>query len=740
VGIDGPTAEASGTADSLAPTGGAAGDCAVTVRIPAVSPYVLRGLENMSSPDGLSAQALLIASSVDLVLYDSGGQQVDSWSLPIVDPAYEPTDTLETTLSIAPGTGYTLEAQVYNAAYDSLNPVVSGVSAPFDIVDGTNTDVYFPCTPTTPVTLSLGGQNSVSGPPTSPDFSSLGTEGWFEFVAQEDTATVWAQGDAADGYDTYAYVAVFDDNGEPIGYARSPGMDTGTPDLYTALSFPTNLNQTYYVGVIPATLTSETHGYLDVGYSAGPVDVDEPNNHPSDVTTSLAAGTAASGIAMDIDIYRIDYSSAGGGSIDLDLLYLNESESVFELYVSVYDPASGSTVWDGLISPMSSMGANVDFSGYGDGMYYIVLEPYETPGAEYELTWSYWSAPTAASTLPTDGTWNTDSVATNGEVWYEFAPTSGQTYQISWQDAAEQDGASSYTGDILVSAYDSGGARYFSDRDSGFFSGPVVSVTPGDSVVYLRVTPLDSASAGDYAMRVTPVTDEDSEPNDHHGAASLLPASTSVTGYSWNEDYYKIYFDGSTDGIEVSLQIVSSVGGGFLPVDINNAATNFIEVGEASTVAPNLTFFMHLSAQAGDYYLFVPPGFPIQNLLGAEYILSWAPADLVLPTSGGYTTISADGSWNVGTLPQNGDVWYAFVPTPGATHTVRWNDWDGNGDYTADIRISAYGSDGNPYFQYDDIGYYEPRSFIADTDETMVYLRVTGLNTGNAGTFALTVY
>lgn len=98
-------------------------------------------------------------------------------------------------------------------------------------------------------------------------------------------------------------------------------------------------------------------------------------------------------------------------------------------------------------------------------------------------------------------------------------------------------------------------------------------------------------------------------------------------------------------------------------------------------------------------------------------------------------------SWVEGYLAYGETTHYTVYVNPGSTYTVSWNDFDGNGDYTTDIKVSAYDEFGNSFFIDDDAGYY------SNTNQTIVIpynvysidIMVNGLSYGNTGYFGLKV-
>ena len=88
------------------------------------------------------------------------------------------------------------------------------------------------------------------------------------------------------------------------------------------------------------------------------------------------------------------------------------------------------------------------------------------------------------------------------------------------------------------------------------------------------------------------------------------------------------------------------------------------------------------------------------------------------------------------TLSGSGSVvWCSFNVTNGTTYYVWWNDcYQGDSTKTADIRVSAYYSDGSNIFENVDSGWSSPRSFTANTSGTV---RIVVSSYFAEGTFAI---
>ncbi|MDR1251624.1 MAG: hypothetical protein LBK62_05595 [Treponema sp.] len=90
-------------------------------------------------------------------------------------------------------------------------------------------------------------------------------------------------------------------------------------------------------------------------------------------------------------------------------------------------------------------------------------------------------------------------------------------------------------------------------------------------------------------------------------------------------------------------------------------------------------------------------------------------------------------AWRTGAIsPSTDDIdWYYFQATSAKTYILKWDEYGGSGNYTADIRVSVYKADGStPLNDINDIdtGYSSSRTFSGYTGT--VYIKVTGSSTG----------
>jgi hypothetical protein len=103
-------------------------------------------------------------------------------------------------------------------------------------------------------------------------------------------------------------------------------------------------------------------------------------------------------------------------------------------------------------------------------------------------------------TLLTLNTWTIGNVSVETQVdWYRITIGTAGTYSLQWDDRYE--GSGTYTGDIMVSAYQADGTSLFI-MDSGYNSPPSKSFNAGETL-YVRVVPYgnNSGYTGTYRIK-----------------------------------------------------------------------------------------------------------------------------------------------------------------------------------------------------------------------------------------------
>jgi hypothetical protein len=98
-----------------------------------------------------------------------------------------------------------------------------------------------------------------------------------------------------------------------------------------------------------------------------------------------------------------------------------------------------------------------------------------------------------AVSLSDPETWYKDDIDSS-DLWFKASVTVGTSYTVVWDDY-DMDG--DYDGDVEVRVYSSGGIQ-LGYGDGGFDD--FIDVTPAESVIYIKVSPYDEYSEGNFAI------------------------------------------------------------------------------------------------------------------------------------------------------------------------------------------------------------------------------------------------
>ena len=258
------------------------------VAVPTISPQLVSALNASYEPISgagvrggeVSGQALLFAARVELELLqgDEDSEVIAEWEFDN-DPAgweLDGTARWERTLEIEPNEpdlAYLLRARVFNDKVSDDVPVVSGVSALFDIVEGETTDVEIIAIPVGPTSLTTDGASEtvqiaqlpyefIEGQDHAISFADYGGEAWFEFSVGADNDRYAriiadpAQGSSADvvmlRYDEEGRWPTDRENDPPAqSWGFFPGADGGQGGTRAGLLHPvSDADLREYIGVV----------------------------------------------------------------------------------------------------------------------------------------------------------------------------------------------------------------------------------------------------------------------------------------------------------------------------------------------------------------------------------------------------------------------------------------------------------------------------------------------------------
>ncbi|MDR0320503.1 MAG: hypothetical protein LBI28_03295 [Treponema sp.] len=349
----------------------------------------------------------------------------------------------------------------------------------------------------------------------------------------------------------------------------------------------------------------------------------------------------------------------------------------------------------------------------------------------------------------TENQWKEGTISkADGSIEYTFVAEFGKMYRVWWNDGGQGD--LTYTGDIKVSAYKSGGEPIdnFTDIDSAW--GTAKTYTPPFSLdpdvitrketISLRVELKDNdvANAGKFAIvystgttkppnfpssGIIPLTEnqwKDGSITNANGADWYSLSVTSGTEYKfwWNERNPNGNYSKSAD-VTVSAYY-------------SNGTAVFADRPTAWATPVSFT-----AASSGTVYVKVTPASSGTGTYGIVY--STGSDKPVVPFNVPATPLT-EFKWEEGNLPNTNDMdWYSLFVTDGTTYNLWWNERGSNGDNTktADVSVNVYKSDATAItISNSTTAWATASSFTADSTGT-VYIRVMVASSAYTGTYGI---
>jgi len=320
--------------------------------------------------------------------------------------------------------------------------------------------------------------------------------------------------------------------------------------------------------------------------------------------------------------------------------------------------------------------------------------------------------------------WKNGSVATGEAKWYKFEAASGTSYNVQWKDKNNKLVSDTYTAWIKVTAYQSDGTTNISTVNGATGGWEYPRTVSGLSgTVYLKVEPYSSTPsyAGTYTIRF-------------YNPAVMVP-QVPITISSVSAVPFPC--------VVVSLNYIYS-GTGVTGYRVYRSDT---ETGAYTKISADITgsltlHYIDTSVIVGSTYWYKVAAY---NSVG-EGDKSDAKHSDTVPHTGEGTSLSVGGLITDGNLYTATQVdWYKFSAASGTTYKVSWADYyqkpDGSA-YTADIKVSAFQSDGTPItsIQNEDSGWTISNTFSGVSG--MVYLKVEAYifaGTTKTGTYGIMV-
>jgi len=366
----------------------------VSVIIPTMNGLLLDSLNSSKRGEGVStapsrntARELMFLTSADIRLYDSTDNLLDSISFNY-DTSVASGNYINSFEAIPYGTGYYIEADIYNHQNSDTTPVCSGTSSIFDItLTNDSPQIRLRVQPVNPLPLSTLADSSTTIMSSVynwgiNDFESMGGEAWFQFSPTDEIVEITLN--PAAGSNVYAFL--YDSTGNIINlYYHEDlmgGISYGNP-VSTGLLY-LQPGETYNLGIILFT-EAATEASVSLNYSEGsPYSPDDAESND----TALTAQPVTINVSAPYNLHNTD---------DVDYFNLNMTAGINyavtlssdngNLLYSLEDPLGVTIIPDGEFIDNGII--NLLINAAETGNYTLCIESDEI--LEYSLVYSQFS-------------------------------------------------------------------------------------------------------------------------------------------------------------------------------------------------------------------------------------------------------------------------------------------------------------------------------------------------------------
>ena len=380
------------------------------------------------------------------------------------------------------------------------------------------------------------------------------------------------------------------------------------------------------------------------------------------------------------------------------------------------------------------------------GTAYVLVEPNKTSGTGSTGTFGIvystnnfrpLDTQNMTSTALTADTWKYGEITSTSDVdWYTLSVTSGTTYRFWW---SERTNIKIHTGDIQVKGYYSDGSSAFVETYTAWDT-PVSFTSSANGTVYINVTVGSSYSTGTYGIVYSA-----SATRPAMNMGDIATTATALTADTWKygqiidtkaTDWYTLSVTSGTKyqfwWDEISCSGIHS-GNVIVTAYYNDGSLAFGETNSAwlysRTFTPTADGTVYLYVNIYDYKI---------GTYGVVYSTSTARPAINMDILNAAPL--TENQWQNGELTFQKNFFWCSFPVSSGTYYIWWDDKDtpNSGTKTADVKVSAFNSDGSvAYFKEVDEAWSTPKQ-ITITAAGTVYVKVeTYVSIGDYGTFGV---
>jgi fibronectin type 3 domain-containing protein len=418
-------------------------------------------------------------------------------------------------------TGYYYTVSAYNESGEGPGAFVSGQTT---TTGGEVKELLAPTGVTAVATLDgniMVSWNPVSGATGYKIHFSRSANGNYSYDPDWTTETSYIDYDVQSGQTWYYKVLAYNDSTEsPLStYAYATALaPSQTPRLESIYVSNRPTKTTYTVGesftsaglTITANYSDETSQPV-IGYT---LTFEGTTTYDGDPKITASAGTKTIGVTYQEQMASFDITVEVNRELPrLESIYVSNRPTKTMYTVGESFTSVGLTITANYSDETSQpvIGYTLTFEGtttYDDDPRITASAGTKTIGVTYqEQITSFDITVEAELTAPEESTGLSESEWTEGWInagdskWYSFSAESASTNYIMWYDNGDSD-LGSYTGRIKVSAYYEDMTLIFEGAED--YEGTYFSVDQS-CIIWIRVEPYDSNSAGSYAIYYTPL-------------------------------------------------------------------------------------------------------------------------------------------------------------------------------------------------------------------------------------------
>lgn len=333
----------------------------ISVSIPEIASWLQgKGQEyekqGSTSSKSIESRAFAVADRVVFYLYDSSDNLIDTQE---IENGYNYIEDW----SVPAGSGYSINAKIFNNAVSTSSPVVEGWSDLFGVNAGQNTQVFIMCFPNSCTQLEVGSSSNWFS---SPEFLY---EKWFSFTANSSYTKVDVS--SSNSSEESFVFAVFDSQGY---YLNSNVNDFGGATVNTTSA------ALYYIAVLDISDSSDSFS-VSISNTSAPVDDSFEDNDYMDEAKYLNENTDYDLISNDDDWFRIEVLS-GYERVNIQISF-DSSAGDLDLYLR---DNNGNY----LVSSTGTSGTeSIDYVVPSEGRYFIIVYNYSGDNRQqpYTLWW-----------------------------------------------------------------------------------------------------------------------------------------------------------------------------------------------------------------------------------------------------------------------------------------------------------------------------------------------------------------